>query len=71
MTKWVAPRDVGFIPDGNRRWSMGHGLPQQAGSAHGINPVLLLCEEGVVMKGFVKDVMKGFVKDIEGLRHQE
>ncbi|HEX7423067.1 MAG TPA: cupin domain-containing protein [Terriglobales bacterium] len=65
MTKRVVPGDVGFIPDGNRRWSMGHGLPQQAGSAHGINPVLLLCEEGVVMKGFVKDIESLAVKNDE------
>jgi undecaprenyl diphosphate synthase len=39
------PRHVGFIPDGNRRWAMDHGLPKEAGYAQGINPGLLLYEK--------------------------
>ena len=39
---------MGFIPDGNRRWAVAHGLPKEAGYAHGIKPGLLLydrCKE--------------------------
>ena len=35
------PSHVGFIPDGNRRWALFHGLPKEAGYAHGINPGLM------------------------------
>jgi len=44
MTKNSIPRHIGFIPDGNRRWAIEHGLPKEAGYAHGINPGLLLYE---------------------------
>ena len=42
------PNHVGFIPDGNRRWAVDHGLPKEAGYAHGIHPGLRLfdrCKE--------------------------
>ena len=39
------PRHIGFIPDGNRRWTAGHGLPKEAGYAFGIDPGLLLYEK--------------------------
>ena len=45
MAKSNIPRHVGFIPDGNRRWAVDHGLPKEAGYAHGINPGLLLYEK--------------------------
>ena len=45
MTKNNIPRHVGFIPDGNRRWAVDHGLPKEAGYAHGLNPGLLLFEQ--------------------------
>lgn len=45
MTKSSVPRHVGFIPDGNRRWASGHGLPKEAGYAYGIDPGLLLYEK--------------------------
>src|SRR5476651_125415 len=45
MEKNNIPRHVGFIPDGNRRWAMDHGLPKEAGYAHGIDPGLLLYEK--------------------------
>ena len=45
MTKNSIPRHVGFIPDGNRRWAIEHGLSKEAGYAHGINPGLLLYEK--------------------------
>lgn len=44
MTKNNIPRHIGFIPDGNRRWAINHGLPKEAGYAHGIEPGLLLFE---------------------------
>lgn len=39
------PNHVGFIPDGNRRWALAHGLPKEAGYAHGVEPGLLLYEQ--------------------------
>ena len=45
MAKNNIPRHVGFIPDGNRRWAVDHGLPKEAGYAHGLNPGLLLFEQ--------------------------
>src|ERR1039457_3353858 len=45
MVKNNIPRHIGFIPDGNRRWAVDHGLPKEAGYAHGINPGLLLFEK--------------------------
>ena len=45
MAKSSVPRHVGFIPDGNRRWASGHGLPKEAGYAHGIDPGLVLYEK--------------------------
>lgn len=45
MAKNGVPRHVGFIPDGNRRWAVGRGLPKEAGYARGINPGLLLYEK--------------------------
>jgi len=40
------PNHIGVIPDGNRRWSVEHGLPKEAGYAYGIEPgfqLLQLC----------------------------
>src|SRR5674476_1702829 len=45
MTKNDIPHHVGFIPDGNRRWALDHGLPKEAGYVHGIDPGLLLYEK--------------------------
>lgn len=41
------PRHVGFIPDGNRRWADGPGLPRAARYVAGIRPglELLRCAE--------------------------
>jgi undecaprenyl diphosphate synthase len=38
------PRHIGFIPDGNRRWAVGHGLNKESGYDHGIEPGLRLFE---------------------------
>ncbi len=45
MAQNAIPRHIGFIPDGNRRWAVQHGLPKEAGYAHGIAPGLLLFEQ--------------------------
>ncbi|MFU8830852.1 MAG: undecaprenyl diphosphate synthase family protein [Wenzhouxiangella sp.] len=45
MAKKRFPRHIGFIPDGNRRWAVGHGMAKQCGYAHGIEPGLRLFEE--------------------------
>jgi undecaprenyl diphosphate synthase len=39
------PSHVGFIPDGNRRWAMSHGLSKEAGYVYGIEPGFLLYEK--------------------------
>jgi undecaprenyl diphosphate synthase len=56
------PRHVGFIPDGNRRWAVQHGLTKEQGYAHGIAPGLALFEackrlgiEEVSVFGFTQD----------------
>lgn len=56
------PRHIGFIPDGNRRWATGQGLPKEAGYAHGLDPGLALFEtcramgiEEVSVYGFTQD----------------
>ena len=45
MVKYNVPRHVGFIPDGNRRWAVNHGLPKESGYGRGINPGLQLYEQ--------------------------
>ena len=56
------PRHIGFIPDGNRRWAVQHGLPKDQGYSRGIAPGLALFEackalglEEVSVYGFTKD----------------
>ena len=44
MARNSMPRHIGFIPDGNRRWAVDHGLTKEAGYAYGIDPGLLLYE---------------------------
>jgi undecaprenyl diphosphate synthase len=44
MARNNIPRHIGFIPDGNRRWAVDHGLTKEAGYAYGIDPGLLLYE---------------------------
>ncbi|SEL83398.1 undecaprenyl diphosphate synthase family protein [Halomonas daqiaonensis] len=45
MAKGSLPTHVGFIPDGNRRWAQQHGMPKEAGYAHGIDPGIQLYEQ--------------------------
>jgi len=42
MGRSSLPRHVGFIPDGNRRWAIEHGLEKADGYAFGIAPGLRL-----------------------------
>ncbi len=56
------PRHIGFIPDGNRRWAVQHGLVKEQGYASGIAPGLALFEackalgvEEVSVYGFTQD----------------
>jgi undecaprenyl diphosphate synthase len=44
VTKKALPRHIGFIPDGNRRWSGVHGLDKAEGYFHGIEPGFRLYE---------------------------
>jgi undecaprenyl diphosphate synthase len=44
LAKRLLPSHVGFIPDGNRRWAAGQGLPRQSGYEAGIGPGLALFE---------------------------
>lgn len=59
------PKHIGVIPDGNRRWAQGQGLPKDMGYASGIDPGLLvfkLCQkegvEEVTYYGFTTDNAK-------------
>ncbi|WP_150303868.1 undecaprenyl diphosphate synthase family protein [Pseudomonas saliphila] len=45
MAKSRLPRHVGFIPDGNRRWAVEHGMNREAGYGYGIEPGLQLFEQ--------------------------
>ena len=65
MAKSNIPRHVGFIPDGNRRWAVNHGMSKESGYAHGITPGLLLYEkckehgiEEISIYGFTQDNTK-------------
>lgn len=44
MSKKIIPNHVGFIPDGNRRWAVEHGMPKEAGYEYGIDPGFQLFE---------------------------
>lgn len=45
MPRQRLPRHVGFIPDGNRRWALAHGLARQEGYSAGIAPGLALYDQ--------------------------
>jgi undecaprenyl diphosphate synthase len=56
------PRHIGFIPDGNRRWAVQHGLAKEQGYASGVAPGLALFEackalgvDEVSIYGFTQD----------------
>lgn len=59
------PKHIGFIPDGNRRWAEGHGMPKSAGYAKGILPGFELYQlcldlgvEEITFYGFTQDNTK-------------
>lgn len=59
------PRHIGIIPDGNRRWATGNGLPKEAGYEQGMNPgfeAFELCKslgiEELTIYGFTQDNTK-------------
>lgn len=63
--KQALPKHVGFIPDGNRRWALHHGLAKEDGYSYGITPGLRLyelCRElgipEVSIYGFTRDNTK-------------
>jgi len=62
MTKRSLPRHVGFIPDGNRRWAVGHGLSKQMGYQAGIEPGLALYE-ACKSRGIPEVSVYGFTQD--------
>ena len=75
MAKRVLPNHVGFIPDGNRRWAAGQGLPKQSGYDAGIQPGLALYEmcksrgiPEVSVYGFTQDNTKRPSIQIEAFR---
>jgi len=59
------PNHVGIIPDGNRRWAVGKGIPKQDGYTAGLDPgiqAFKLCKEAgvneVTFYGFTQDNTK-------------
>ena len=75
MTRRVLPSHIGIIPDGNRRWAAGHGLPKQSGYQAGIGPGLALyelCESlgipEVSVYGFTQDNTKRPTVQIHAFR---
>ncbi len=75
MARRVLPNHVGFIPDGNRRWAAGQGLPKQSGYHAGIEPGLALYEmcrsrgiPEVSVYGFTQDNTKRPSVQIEAFR---
>jgi undecaprenyl diphosphate synthase len=58
----MLPSHVGFIPDGNRRWAAGQGLPKQSGYQAGIEPGLALYEM-CKSRGIPEVSVYGFTQD--------
>jgi undecaprenyl diphosphate synthase len=56
------PKHIGFIPDGNRRWAVAHGLPKDEGYMAGVPPAFQLYHECIKLG--IKEVSGyGFTKD--------
>ncbi|NGM88457.1 undecaprenyl diphosphate synthase family protein [Parapusillimonas sp. SGNA-6] len=56
------PRHVGFIPDGNRRWAVAHGLSKEQGYAYGIEPGMALYRQCLAL-GIEEVSVYGFTQD--------
>ena len=62
MVKRSLPAHIGFIPDGNRRWAVNHGLAKEEGYRFGIAPGLALfdlCKR----RGIPEMSVYGFTQD--------
>jgi undecaprenyl diphosphate synthase len=57
-----APRHIGVIPDGNRRWAEARGLPRHAGYDYGLSPALELVKTAAEM-GVEEMTFYGFTQD--------
>jgi undecaprenyl diphosphate synthase len=57
-----APRHIGIIPDGNRRWADARGLPRHAGYENGLAPALELVEAAIEL-GIEELTFYGFTQD--------
>ncbi|MBS1302645.1 undecaprenyl diphosphate synthase family protein [Loktanella sp. SALINAS62] len=75
MARRVLPSHVGFIPDGNRRWAAGRGLPKHSGYRAGLEPGLALYEmcksrgiPEVSVFGFTQDNTKRPAEQIDAFR---
>jgi undecaprenyl diphosphate synthase len=75
MTKRALPAHIGFIPDGNRRWALRHGLAREEGYASGIAPGIRLFElcrrrgiQEMTVFGFTQDNTKRPAVQIERFR---
>jgi len=56
------PKHVGIIPDGNRRWAAGKGLPKQDGYQSGLDPGIMLYETCLEL-GIPELTFYGFTQD--------
>lgn len=56
------PEHIGVIPDGNRRWAAGRGLPKEAGYASGVAPGFEFYEQSLSL-GIKELTLYGFTQD--------
>ena len=75
MVRRSLPAHIGLIPDGNRRWAAGGGLPKEDGYRSGIEPGLALFEickalgiPEVSVFGFTQDNTKRPSPQIQAFR---
>ncbi len=56
------PAHIGIIPDGNRRWAAGKGLPKREGYMHGVGPGFELYKT-MLEQGIREATFYGFTRD--------
>lgn len=56
------PKHIGVIPDGNRRWAVGQGLPKEDGYRRGLEPGMMLYELCLEL-GIPELTFYGFTQD--------